>query len=87
MMSGHKLKERFLASAAFKTVYEDAYRELYQKIYAQNGAQKALDEIVAVLPTVGGYQAQTTDTAVEQLRALIGRRGDHLATDAVITSG
>ncbi|RNH97827.1 spore coat protein CotH [Micromonospora aurantiaca] len=87
MMSGHKLKERFLASAAFKTVYEDAYRELYQKIYAQNGAQKALDEIVAVLPTVGGYQAQTTDTAVEQLRALIGRRSDHLATDAVITAG
>ena len=35
---GNKLKERFLASAAFKTVYEDAYRDLYRKIYADGAA-------------------------------------------------
>ncbi|MFC0030271.1 CotH kinase family protein [Micromonospora chaiyaphumensis] len=84
-MGGNKLKERFLASAAFKTVYEDAYRELYQKIYAKNGAKNTLDSITKVLPTVDGYNAQTAGADVERLRTLIQQRTDHLATDTVIT--
>ena len=86
-MGGNKLKERFLASAAFKTVYEDAYRELYAEIYARNGAKNALDSIAKVLPTVDGYDAQTTTADVEALRTLIQQRTEHLATDSVITSG
>jgi len=84
---GNKLKERFLASTAFRTVYEDAYRELYAAIYARNGAKNALDSIAKVLPTVGGYNAQTTAADVEALRTLIQQRTEHLATDIVITSG
>ncbi|GAA2577557.1 hypothetical protein GCM10010399_04070 [Dactylosporangium fulvum] len=46
-----KLKERFLASAAFKAVYEDAYRDLYRKIYAGAAALNTLDSITKVNQT------------------------------------
>ena len=41
--------ERFLASDAFKTVYDDAYRHLYHKIYAGADALNVLDGITKVL--------------------------------------
>ncbi|WP_229836033.1 CotH kinase family protein, partial [Dactylosporangium sucinum] len=86
-MGGHKLKERFLASAAFKPAYEDAYRELYRKIYAGADALNTLDAITKVLSTVDGYDAQQTAGDAEQLRNLILQRTDHLATDSVVMSG
>lgn len=86
-LGGNKLKERFLASAAFTKVYEDAYRDLYRKIYAGATALNTVDSIVKVLSTVDGYDAQKVASDVEQLRTLIHQRTEHLATNAVITGG
>ncbi|MEO3821403.1 hypothetical protein [Plantactinospora sp. B24E8] len=86
-LGGNKLKERFLASAAFKPVYEDAYRDLYQKIYADGTALNAIESITKVLSTVDGYDEQKTTADVEQLKTLLRQRTSHLATDSVITSG
>jgi spore coat protein CotH len=86
-MGGNKLKERFLASAAFKTIYEDAYQQLYRKIYAGADALNILDNITKVLATVDGSNADKTTADAEQLRTLIRERTEHLATDAVITGG
>jgi spore coat protein CotH len=85
-MGGNKLKERYLASAAFKTVYEDAYRDLYHKIYAGAAALNTLDSIARVLSTVDGNDEQKTAADAEQLRTLIRQRIQYLATDSVITS-
>jgi spore coat protein CotH len=85
-MGGNKLKERFLARAAFKTVYEDAYRDLYRKIYAGADALNVLDRITNVLAAVRGTNADKTSADAEQLRTLIRERTAHLATDSVIAS-
>jgi spore coat protein CotH len=85
-MGGNKLKERFLASAAFKTVYEDAYRDLYHKMYAGADALNILDSITKVLSNVDGNDEQRTIADAEQLRTLIRERTQYLATDSVITS-
>jgi spore coat protein CotH len=84
-MDGHKLKERFVASAAFQATYEKAYRELYQKIYASGAAQTSLTTIARVLSTVDGYDAQQTSADVNRLRAIIKQRTEYLATDQLIT--
>jgi spore coat protein CotH len=84
-MGGNKLKERFLASAAFKPAYEDAYRDLYNKIYANGTASAAIDRIASVLSTVDGYNEQATTNEVNQLRTVVKQRTEHLATDTVIT--
>ncbi|MET7708346.1 CotH kinase family protein [Micromonospora sp. NPDC005413] len=84
---GNKLKERFLASAAFKPVYEKAYRELYRKIYADGTASNAVETIAKVLSTVTGYDQQKSAADVEQLKTLVRQRTEHLASDSVITSG
>ncbi|WP_431972799.1 CotH kinase family protein [Micromonospora haikouensis] len=85
MMTGHKLKERFLASDAFKEVYEDAYRELYQQVYASGRATGALDAITGVLKTVDGVDAAAVDSDAERLRALVQQRTESLKNNEVIT--
>ncbi|WP_244871051.1 CotH kinase family protein [Catellatospora sp. IY07-71] len=84
MMGGNKLKERFLASNAFKKVYEDAYRELYGKIYADKAAEKALDQITTTLGAVQGTDAAAVKTDVEKLRSTVRQRAEALAEDEVI---
>ncbi|GAA3194860.1 CotH kinase family protein [Dactylosporangium siamense] len=86
-MGGNKLKERFLASTAFKATYDDAYRSLYKKIYAGADALNILDGITKVLGTVEGNNADRTRSDAETLRDLIVQRTEHLAGDAVITGG
>ncbi|OON29568.1 MULTISPECIES: CotH kinase family protein [unclassified Micromonospora] len=85
MMTGHKLKERFLASDAFKEVYEDAYRELYQQVYASGRATGALDAITGVLKTVDGVDAAAVDSDAERLRTLVQQRTESLKNNEVIT--
>ncbi|MGI5175910.1 hypothetical protein ACQEVZ_06215 [Dactylosporangium sp. CA-152071] len=84
---GNKLKERFLASKAFTSTYDDAYRALYKKIYAGADALNILDGITAVLGTVQGNNAEKTKSDAETLRTLIVQRTEHLAGDSVITGG
>ena len=83
-MGGNKLKERFLAGAAFKQDYEDAYRELYEQIYGAGKALTTLDSITKVLATVDGYNAETASTDAQQLRTLIQQRTTSLAGNEVI---
>ncbi|MFJ8582026.1 CotH kinase family protein [Micromonospora sp. NPDC093277] len=85
-MGGNKLKERFLSSAAFKTVYEEAYRDLYRTFYASATALNTLEGITEVLSTAAGYDETKNGADVEQLRTLIRQRTEHLATDSIITS-
>lgn len=66
-MGGHRLKERFLASAAFKPAYEAAYRDLYRRIYAHGAALRTLDRLATVLPA--GSAAD-----IDRLRAVVGQR-------------
>jgi spore coat protein CotH len=82
---GHRLKERALASAAFKPVYEQAYRDLYRRVYAGARALSTLDAITKVLGTVGGNDPATTAADAERLRTLLVARTQSLATDPVIT--
>ncbi len=84
MMGGNKLKERFLASNAFKKAYEDAYRELYGKIYADKAAEKALDQITTTLGKVQGADAAAVKTDVDKLRSTVQQRAESLAEDEVI---
>ncbi|MDO3702455.1 CotH kinase family protein [Micromonospora sp. C28SCA-DRY-2] len=86
-MGGHRLKERFLASAAFTRVYEDAYRELFQEIYGSGRAGGALDAITTALKTVDGVDAAAVDRDAGQLRTLIQQRTASLRADEVVTGG
>jgi len=81
---GHKLKERFLASSAYKQVYEDAYRELYGQIFGSGKALTTLDGITKVLATVDGYHAETGSKEAEALKTLIQQRTTSLAANEVI---
>lgn len=84
---GNKLKERFLASAAFTSMYDDAYRDLYRKIYGNGTALNTVDGVLDVLSTVEGHDPQSVSTDGAELRALIQQRTEHLGADAVITAG
>jgi len=84
---GHKLKERFLSSAAFKTTYEQAYRQLYREVYADGAALTALDDLAKVISTIEGHSAQSLATEAERLRTLVRQRTSSLAGNEVITKG
>ncbi|GAA2657542.1 CotH kinase family protein [Paractinoplanes durhamensis] len=81
---GNKLKERFLASAAFKKVYQEAYQDEYQKIYASGAATTALDAALTVLSTVDGYDKAAGTTEADTLRTLIDQRTRYLAGTATV---
>ncbi|MER7419590.1 CotH kinase family protein [Micromonospora peucetia] len=82
---GHRLKERFLASAAFTNAYEQAYRELYRQVYPDATALTALDDLAGVVSTIEGHHAQSLATEAERLRTLIRERTSSLATHEVVT--
>ncbi|MBW6433867.1 CotH kinase family protein [Actinoplanes hulinensis] len=84
-MSGHKLKERFLASAAYKDTYRKAYKELFNKIYGNASALNAINAITEVIGTVDGANAESTATEAENLRTLITERTRFLVTNEIIT--
>ncbi|MGX4652215.1 CotH kinase family protein [Micromonospora sp. SCSIO 07396] len=87
MMTGHKLKERFLAADAFKATYEDAYRELYQQVYGSGKAAESLTAISTTLKGVEGVDAAAVDSDAARLRTLIGQRTESLAKHEVIARG
>ena len=84
-LGGHRLKERALASASFKPVYEQAYRDLYRASTRAPGALSTLDAITKVLGTVGGNDPAATATDAERLRTLLVARTQSLAVNPVIT--
>jgi spore coat protein CotH len=82
MMGGHRLKERFLASTAFKATYLSAYRELYQKLFASGAAERAVDDAVASAQRAG---ATVDASQVTTLRTTIADRKAALASNTDVT--
>lgn len=84
---GNALKERFLASAAFTGVYDDAYRDLYAQLFGSGRAVEILDEIAQTVPVSDGLSAEKLASDVETLRARLQARTDALAANEVIVAG
>ncbi|MFC9836586.1 CotH kinase family protein [Rhodococcus sp. NPDC127530] len=84
---GNALKERFLASEALASVYEDAYRELYRHLFGSGRAIEILDEIAQTVPASDGLGAEKLTSEVETLRARLQARTDALAANKVIVAG
>ncbi|MCD4853339.1 CotH kinase family protein [Arthrobacter sp. AK01] len=75
---GNELKERFLASADFKTLYDDAYKDLYQQLYASGKAAGLLDQIAASVPTSDNLSASDVAKQTDTLKAFITERTEAL---------
>ena len=71
---GNELKERFLASEAFASLYDDAYAELYGQLYGSGTAAGLLDRIAAVVPTSDGLTPEELALQAETLRTFIQER-------------
>jgi spore coat protein CotH len=68
---GNKLKERFLASAAFKETYNRAYAEMHQALYGSGAALAELDRIAAVIAASNLLDTATIEGEVVALRTVI----------------
>jgi spore coat protein CotH len=77
-MMGHPLKERFLDSDTFDSVYKKTYKELYEKFYGSGTALKALNAI-AEQAGKAGADGKELDAAVEKLRKTVNERTAALA--------
>lgn len=75
---GNELKERFLASEAFASLYDDAYAELYAQLYASGTAASLLDRIAAVVPSSDGLSEEQIAEQAATLRAFIQERTEAL---------
>lgn len=84
---GNALKERFLASAAFTGVYDDAYRDLYSQLFGSGRAVEILDEIAQTVPVSDGLSAEKLASDALTLRARLQTRTDALAANEVIVAG
>ncbi len=75
---GNELKEKFLASEAFQSVYDAAYADLYAQLYASGTAASLLDSIAAVVPLSDGLTAEELAGETQTLRTFIQERTDAL---------
>ncbi|HJW01062.1 MAG TPA: CotH kinase family protein [Arthrobacter sp.] len=75
---GNELKERFLASDAFASLYDDAYAELYGQLYGSGTAAGLLDQIAAVVPSSDGLTKEELAEQTATLRAFIQERTEAL---------
>lgn len=71
---GNQLKERFVESGVWSTLYHKAYWELFEQMYASERAQTLLDEIVASVPITDGLGAEDLDAAAATMRQWIDER-------------
>ncbi|MET7402543.1 CotH kinase family protein [Dactylosporangium sp. NPDC005572] len=74
---GNALKERALASAVFRPVYERAYRDLYRTLFASGLALSTVDKVASAAGGAAGAEAA-------RLRDLIARRTELLAANEVV---
>ncbi|MFC9773639.1 MULTISPECIES: CotH kinase family protein [unclassified Pseudarthrobacter] len=71
---GNELKEKFLASEAFQSVYDAAYTDLYAQLYASGTAASLLDSIAGVVPLSDGLTAEELAGETQTLRTFIQER-------------
>ncbi|MCL8017235.1 CotH kinase family protein [Streptomyces sp. AS02] len=81
--SGHILKERFLESDAFDSVYKKAYRTLYQKLYKSGTAVESLQSITEAARKAGA-DTEGLDTAASTLKQTVTQRTKALAEDSQV---
>ncbi|MBA4861209.1 CotH kinase family protein [Streptomyces sp. PSKA54] len=84
MMGGHALKDRFLDSDVFDSVYKTAYKRVYAKLYGSGTATKALDRIAGQARDVAG-SSKELDAAVAKLRTTVTERTAALAKNKQVT--
>lgn len=75
---GNELKERFLASDAFQSLYDAAYADLYAQLYSSGTAASLLDGITAVAPSSDGLTEAELAEQADTLRRFIQERTDAL---------
>ncbi|GLB67269.1 CotH kinase family protein [Arthrobacter mangrovi] len=78
---GNELKERFLASEAFRPAYEAAYADLYDRMYGDGTATELLDEIASAVPSSDGVTAEDLAEQAATLRTFIDERTEALEDD------
>ena len=85
-LGGNPLKQRFLASATFKPLYERTYRDLYQRLFMRGGLAAIVDSLVAELALVPAELAPRAnlDADVTQVRSFVTGRTKGLANNPVI---
>lgn len=82
-IGGNKLKDRFLASAAFKGLYEEQYREVYAATLAGGQAEKTLTAIVDSYARNTGAD-QAVQSEADSLRTMLRERVTALDADEVV---
>ncbi|MCU1518241.1 MAG: Spore coat protein CotH [Pseudarthrobacter sp.] len=75
---GNELKERFLASGAFQSLYDAAYADLYGQLYASGTAASLLDGIAAVVPPSDDLTEAELAEQAGTLRTFIQERTEAL---------
>ncbi|WLQ07597.1 hypothetical protein [Arthrobacter oryzae] len=75
---GNELKERFLASTAFQSVYNTAYAELYEQLYSSGTAAGLLDRLAAVVPASDGLTEVELAEQTATFRKFIEERTEAL---------
>lgn len=80
---GHELKERFLATDAFKQVYEEQYRQLYAALLADGQATQALDDIVKSY-NLNENANKAVETEAATLRTTLENRTNALGANEVM---
>ncbi|MFA6436539.1 MAG: CotH kinase family protein, partial [Candidatus Gracilibacteria bacterium] len=84
----HLLKERFLATPKFLTLYEERYRLLYEEIYEQDLITPIIDKFVAVVSDYNAGHAVVDsaafEKAVESVRTFVEERHAYLKTTELL---
>lgn len=77
-MGGNTLKEKFLASEAFRETYLKAYWEVYDQIYGDDAATSIIDEVASQIPVSDNTSQETIDAAVEKVKTWVEQRKAYL---------
>ncbi|MCK2218393.1 CotH kinase family protein [Actinomadura sp. ATCC 31491] len=83
--TSHPLKEKFLANAAFKQLYEEQYRALYAGLLADGTAAGLLDGLVAAYGRNEGADPAKIEEEARTLRAFLETRTRALGSDQAIS--
>ncbi|MFD0476220.1 CotH kinase family protein [Nonomuraea thailandensis] len=87
MRMGHPLKEKFLANATFKKLYEEQYRALYTKLLAGGTASGLLDDLVAAYKLNEKADPARIEEEAKTLRTFLQTRTRALGSDKAISGG
>ncbi|MFI6924389.1 CotH kinase family protein [Nonomuraea spiralis] len=84
MGTGHPLKEKFLADAAFRKLYEEQYRVLYGRLLAGGAAGRLLDGLVTAYKLNDRADSAGIEAEAKNLRTFLTTRTDTLRTDKAL---